>query len=190
MNTALTLIQAFGLSASAGLNAYIPLLIVGLAARFTDAFTLSGPFKTLENAWVLATLGVLVLVEGLADKIPVLDHMNDILATFIRPAAGALLFATSAGVATDMSPVLAAVLGLLTAGVVHGAKASARPVITSTTGGLGNPVVSAVEDVAAAFTSILAVFMPFLVAIAFLTLGLLVFFVFRRRRPAAVELGS
>jgi len=187
MNTALTLFQAFGLSASAGLNAYIPLLIVGLAARFTDAFTLSGPFALLENVWVLATLGVLVLVEGLADKVPVLDHLNDILATFIRPAAGALLFASSAGVATDMSPILAAVLGLLTAGVVHGAKATARPVVTSTTGGLGNPVISAVEDVAAALTSILAVFMPFLVAFAFLTLGLLLFFVFRRRSGNKVD---
>lgn len=187
MNTALTLFQAFGLSASAGLNAYIPLLIVGLAARSTDAFTLSGPFALLENVWVLATLGVLVLVEGLADKVPVLDHLNDILATFIRPAAGALLFASSAGVATDMSPILAAVLGLLTAGVVHGAKATARPVVTSTTGGLGNPVISAVEDVAAALTSILAVFMPFLVAFAFLALGLLLFFVFRRRSGSKVE---
>lgn len=82
-----------------------------------------------------------------------------------------------------MSPVVAAIIGLLTAGIVHGAKATARPVVTATTGGLGNPVVSAVEDVAAAVTSLVAIFLPFLVAVAFLAFGLLVFWVTRRRRP-------
>lgn len=182
MTTLINLFQAFGLSASAGLNAYIPLLIVGLAARYTDAFELSGPFKVLESPWVIGTLVVLVLVEALADKVPLIDHLNDVVATFIRPAAGALLFASSAGVATDMSPVLAAVLGLVTAGLVHGVKATTRPLITATTGGMGNPVVSALEDVVATATSLIAIFIPFLVAAGFLALGLLVFWVSRRRR--------
>ncbi|MBK7780303.1 MAG: DUF4126 domain-containing protein [Ardenticatenia bacterium] len=185
MSTIINLFQAFGLSASAGLNAYIPLLIVSLAARYTDAFELSGPYKVLESPWIIGTLVVLVIVEALADKVPMIDHLNDIVATFIRPAAGALLFATSAGVTTGMSPVVAAIIGLLTAGIVHGAKATARPVVTATTGGLGNPVVSAVEDVAAAVTSLVAIFLPFLVAVAFLAFGLLVFWVTRRRRPLA-----
>ena len=185
MSTIINLFQAFGLSASAGLNAYIPLLIVSLAVRYTDAFELSGPYKVLESPWIIGTLVVLVIVEALADKVPMIDHLNDIVATFIRPAAGALLFATSAGVTTGMSPVVAAIIGLLTAGIVHGAKATARPVVTATTGGLGNPVVSAVEDVAAAVTSLVAIFLPFLVAVAFLAFGLLVFWVTRRRRPLA-----
>ena len=183
MSTIINLFQAFGLSASAGLNAYIPLLIVSLAARYTDAFELSGPYKVLESPWIIGTLVVLVIVEALADKGPMIDHLKDIVATFIRPAAGALLFATSAGGTTGMSPVVAAIIGLLTAGIVHGAKATARPVVTATTGGLGNPVVSAVEDVAAAVTSLVAIFLPFLVAVAFLAFGLLVFWVTRRRRP-------
>ena len=68
MSTIINLFQAFGLSASAGLNAYIPLLIVSLAARYTDAFELSGPYKVLESPWIIGTLVVLVIVEALADN--------------------------------------------------------------------------------------------------------------------------
>ena len=87
MSTIINLFQAFGLSASAGLNAYIPLLIVSLAARYTDAFELSGPYKVLESPWIIGTLVVLVIVEALADKVPMIDHLNDIVATFIQWSA-------------------------------------------------------------------------------------------------------
>jgi hypothetical protein len=153
--------SAFGLSVSAGLNAYIPLLVVGLVARFTDWITLSPPFDALTNEWVLLVLIVLLLVEFFADKIPAVNHVNDVIQTFVRPVAGAIVFAASAHAITDIAPVLAFICGLLVSGTVHGAKALAvRPAVTATTGGMANPVVSTAEDLLAFVLSILAVLIP------------------------------
>lgn len=153
--------SAFGLSASAGLNAYIPLLIVGLLARYTDYIKLTPPWDTLTDPWVLLVLAVLLLVEIVADKIPAVNHANDVIQSIIRPVAGAILFAASGHVITNINPVLAMICGLFVAGAVHGAKALAiRPAVTVTTGGTATPVVSAVEDVLATVLSIVAVLIP------------------------------
>ena len=98
---------AFGLSASTGLNAYLPLLVVSLLARFTDWITLSQPWDTLESWWVIGVLAALSLVEFFADKVPTVNHINDAIQTFVRPAAGAIAFAASAKVVTDVNPALA-----------------------------------------------------------------------------------
>lgn len=157
--------SAFGLSASAGLNAYIPLLIVGLLARYTNTITLSPPWNTLTDPWVLLVLAVLLLVEILADKIPAVNHLNDGVQTVIRPIAGAVVFAASAHVITDIHPVLAMICGLFVAGAVHGAKALAiRPAVTATTGGTANPIVSTVEDIVATVLSIVAILIPVVLA--------------------------
>ncbi|NCP87701.1 DUF4126 domain-containing protein [bacterium] len=157
--------SAFGLSASAGLNAYIPLFMIAVIARYTDWFHLSAPFDALINPWVLLLLGVLIIVEFLADKIPAVNHINDIAQTFIRPTAGAIAFAASARVLTDVSPALSLALGLLIAGSVHTVKAAAvRPAVTATTGGLGNIPVSILEDVIATVTSFLAMVIPVIIA--------------------------
>jgi len=87
---------AFGLSASAGLNAYIPLLVVGLLAHYTNLLQLSSPWDTLSNPWIILLLCVLVIIEMLADKIPAVNHINDLIQTVIRPTAGAIAFAASA----------------------------------------------------------------------------------------------
>jgi hypothetical protein len=188
MDTLLNLFTAFGLSSSAGLNAYIPLLVAGLVARYTDLLTLQGPFAALENPWVLLTLGGLLLIEMLVDKIPAVDSVNDVIHTVIRPAAGAILFAANAG-AIGVDPALAIVLGLLTAGTVHATKTAARPVVTATTGGMGNMVVSAAEDTVALGASLLAIFVPFVMG---LLLILLFFFIARwwwrrRNRPLSAD---
>jgi hypothetical protein len=153
--------SAFGLSASAGLNAYIPLLIVGLLARYTGTITLGPPWDTLTDPWVLLILAVLLLVEILADKIPAVNHANDAIQTVIRPIAGAVVFAASAHVITDINPALAMICGLFVAGAVHGVKALAiRPAVTATTGGTANPLVSTVEDIVATVLSIVAILIP------------------------------
>jgi hypothetical protein len=155
---------AFGLSASAGLNAYIPLLIVGLLARYTDLIHLNSPWDTLSNAWIILFLCLLVIIEMLADKVPAVNHINDLIQTVIRPAAGAIAFAASANVVTDVSPVLALACGLLVAGTVHVAKAGVvRPAVTATTGGAGNVPVSIAEDVTSTVLSIVAVVLPILI---------------------------
>src|SRR3970282_484395 len=155
---------AFGLSASAGLNAYIPLLLVGLLARYTNLIHLNQPWYTLANPWIILLLCILVIIEMLADKIPAVNHLNDLVQTLIRPAAGAIAFAASANVVTDISPVLALAAGLLVAGTVHVAKAGAvRPMVTATTGGAGNVPSSIAQDIAFTLLSILAIIMPILV---------------------------
>lgn len=166
-------LAAFGLSAATGLNAYLPLLIVGLLARFTDLITLSSPWNTLENPWVLGVLGVLLVIEMTADKIPAVDTVNDAINTVIRPTAGAILFAASGNVISEMSPALAMICGLLVAGAVHSVKTAVRPAITATTAGLGNPVVSVAEDVVSGVTTITAVIVPALTAFVVLVLFVL-----------------
>jgi hypothetical protein len=156
--------SAFGLSASAGLNAYIPLLVVALLARFTHLIKLNPPWDALSSWWIIALLVVLSLIEFFADKIPAVNHVNDAIQTFIRPAAGAILFAASAQTITDVHPVLSLAAGLLVAGGVHAVKALAvRPAVTATTAGVGNVPVSIAEDAIATILSIVSVVVPVLI---------------------------
>lgn len=190
MNLLTGILSAFGLSASAGLNAYIPLLTVSLLARFTDLVELSDPWDTLENPWVIGALVVLLLIEFFADKIPAVNHLNDAIQTFVRPTAGAIAFASSAGVVTEASPVLSLILGLVVAGGVHATKSLAiRPAVTATTGGVGNVPVSILEDVISTIFSILAVVIPILFAA--IAIILTAWFVWRLwRRANRIEAGQ
>ncbi len=185
MNAIASILSAFGLSAASGLNAYIPLLLVGLTARFTNWITLAAPFDLLANEWVLGVLAILLGVEFFADKIPIVDHANDVIQTFIRPAAGAILFASETQLITQMHPAIALILGLLVAFGVHATKATARPLVTVATGGIGNPVVSAVEDVAAVGLTLSAILAPVLLFFAFIALLLAGFMIWSRKRKIA-----
>ena len=161
----LGILTAFGLSASAGLNAYIPLLVVALMGRFTSLITLSSPWDTLTSWWIIGLLLVLSLIEFFADKLPAINHVNDIIQTFIRPTAGAILFAASAHGITNIHPILSIAAGLLVAGSVHAVKAGAvRPALTATTGGAANIPVSIAEDILSTFLSLLSAAAPVVVA--------------------------
>ena len=152
---------AFGLSASAGLNAYIPLLVVALLGRFTGLIELNTPWDTLTDWWIIGLLVVLSLIEFFADKVPAVNHINDAIQTFVRPVAGAIAFASAAKVITDIHPVLSLAAGLLIAGGVHAVKAGAlRPAVTATTGGTGNVAVSVLEDIISTVLSILSILIP------------------------------
>jgi hypothetical protein len=182
MDVITALLSGFGLAASAGLNAYIPLLIVALTARlFPDFIVLAPQFQFITEPWFIAVVTVLLVIEVFADKVPAVDHVNDLLGTVIRPAAGALLFATMTGTVQSLDPRVAAIAGLVVAGTAHGAKATARPVVTATTAGLGNPLVSTAEDVAALVTSVVALIAPLLIGLAAVLFGLL-FLVWWARR--------
>jgi hypothetical protein len=176
MELLLGVFSAFGLSASAGVNAYIPLLVVGVIAHyFPDTLHLNQPWDLIANPWILILLGVLVIIEMLADKIPAVNHANDLIQTIIRPIAGAIAFAASAKVITDIHPVLALACGLLVAGSVHVAKSAVlRPVVTATTGGAGNVPVSIAEDVASTLVSILSVLLPIIMGVLLIILFALV----------------
>ncbi|GIE79754.1 hypothetical protein Aph02nite_57040 [Actinoplanes philippinensis] len=181
-----------GLAASAGLNAYIPLLTMGLLARYTSAIDLPSGSAWLENGWTLTILAFLLAIEMVADKVPVVDHVNDIVQTFVRPTAGGLAFGAGSASETvtvadpgafftshQWAPVVA---GGVIALVVHGLKAASRPVVNVTTAGFGAPVASTAEDIGSVVMSVLAIVLPVLVLVG---LGLLVWaavWVVRRRR--------
>lgn len=173
---------AFGLSASAGLNAYIPLLVISLTARYTDLIQLSSPWDALTSWWIIGLLIGLSLIEFFADKVPAINHANDAIQTFVRPVAGAIVFAASANVITEMHPVLALGAGVLISGTVHVVKSAAvRPAITATTGGAGNVPVSVAEDMVATFLSIMAIIIPIFIAFVFISFTALIAWIFWRR---------
>jgi hypothetical protein len=158
--------SAFGLSASAGLNAYIPLLVVGVTAHYTKLIKLTPPYDALANPWILILLGLLLIIEMLADKVPLANHINDGIQTFIRPVAGAIVFAAGTGAVHGINPIVALACGLLVAGAVHVTKSAVvRPIVTSTTAGVGNVPVSIAEDVASTAVSITSIIVPAAIAV-------------------------
>ncbi|MEU6076125.1 DUF4126 domain-containing protein [Micromonospora sp. NPDC047074] len=180
-----------GLAASAGLNAYIPLLTMGLLARYTDLIDLPSGWQWLGNGWVVAILAVLLAVELVADKVPVVDHVNDVVQTVVRPTAGGLAFGAGSSSETvtvsdpgsffSSNEWVPVATGVLIALGVHLLKAAARPVINAATAGVGAPVASTAEDATSVVMSVVAIILPVLV-LAFLA-GLVVFlFWFLRRR--------
>lgn len=173
---------AFGLSASAGLNAYLPLLIVALTARYTSLMQLNEPWNVLTNGWVIGVLVVLLLIEMTVDKIPAVDTLNDIIQTVGRPAAGAVLFAAGSGAVGELNPVLALIAGLILAGGVHVAKTAVRPAVTATTGGTGNWAVSLAEDLLAFISAILAILLPIFMVLIVIFFFLGVFWWWSRRQ--------
>jgi hypothetical protein len=173
---------AFGLSASAGLNAYIPLLVIALTARYTELIQLSSPWDVLTSWWIIGLLIVFSLIEFFADKVPAINHANDAIQTFVRPVAGAIVFAASANVLTELHPVLALGAGILVSGTVHAVKSVVvRPAVTVTTGGAGNVPVSVAEDMLATFLSIMAIIIPLVIAFVFISGTALAVWIFWRR---------
>ncbi|MDH6180939.1 hypothetical protein M2152_001121 [Microbacteriaceae bacterium SG_E_30_P1] len=184
-----------GLAVAAGLNAYIPLLVLGLAGRFLDFVELPAAWAWLENPWVLGILAVLLVIEIVADKVPVVDTVNDWIQTVVRPAAGGIAFGTGAGSATAVvsdpesfftsGSWIPVAVGVALALGTHLVKMLARPVLNATTAGFAAPVVSTAEDVSSVALSIAALLLPVLVLLGLG--GLITFAVVtvRRRRVAA-----
>jgi len=178
----LDLASAFGLSTAAGLNAYIPMLTVAVLAKFTHLIELQEPWNALTSWWIISLLAVLLVIEEIADKIPAVDTVNDVVQTLVRPTAGAILFAATTQSSINLHPVLAFGCGVILAGTVHVVKAGARPAVTVATAGTANPIVSTVEDVVSAVTSFISVIFPYLVIVWVILLALTVFLVMRWRR--------
>ncbi|WNM25260.1 DUF4126 domain-containing protein [Demequina capsici] len=181
-----------GLSAAAGLNAFIPLVIVGIFARFTDVVELPDQLMWLQS-WPVLILGlVLLAAEVVLDKIPGVDTVNDLIQTAVRPLVGGVIFAASASAAefddhrfwTD-HPLIAGIVGAVIAAVVHISKTASRPAVNASTGGTGAPLASFAEDAIAVGLSFLAIFIPVLVVIVFVVLGVMFYRIVtsgRRRR--------
>jgi uncharacterized membrane protein len=170
MNLVLALLLGLGLSASTGLNTFLPLLLLGAAAKFELAnISLGDKFSWLSSDVALIVLIVASIVEIVADKFPAVDHFLDSIGTFARPIAGAV---AAASVLTDVEPTTAAIVGLIIGGPTsfgfHTLKAGTRVASTATTFGCANPVISLLEDVLSIGLSVLAIFAPIVVPVALL----------------------
>jgi hypothetical protein len=175
MGALLSLFSALGLSTATGLNAYIPLLVVGLLARYTSLIHLSAPYDMLTNPWVLLGIAVVALLDLIGDKIPGIDHALHVAGVVISPIAGMVVALASVS-GGQIDPTLAAICGLIAAGLTHGTRMAARPVATATTLGTANPVVSTIEDISSLVLSLVAILVP---ALAFLLLLVLAYAMFR-----------
>ncbi|WP_067536664.1 DUF4126 domain-containing protein [Nocardia crassostreae] len=164
---------AFGLSGAAGLNAWLPLLVVGIADR-VGWIDLGSSYGWLSSTPALIVIGVVFVLDLVGDKIPALDSVLHGIGTLVAPASGAILFAAETSLSAQLPPAVAAVLGAITAGSVHAGRAVVRPFVTGTTAGVGNPVVSTAEDGTSLVLTVLALAVPVLafVVIFILLIGL------------------
>ncbi len=181
-----------GLSAAAGLNAYVPFLLVALIARFTDVITLPSSFDWIESPWAIGGATVLLITEVVLDKIPAVDSLNDIVGTAVRPTIGGVVAAATASAGTmDNSgfmadnPWISAIGGGLIAAIVHTGKASARPLVNAASLGFGAPLVSTAEDISSVSLSLVAIFLPVLVIVALALLAYVMWRMIRRVRRYA-----
>ncbi len=170
----LTFLTSLALSSTAGLRAYLPLLALAIGSNIdSSALPLQPNFATLKSPPLIIVLTILTVLEFVIDKVPVIDHFSDAVHTVIRPLSGAIIMAGTQNSLSDMSPWLAAGVGALAALVFHTAKASVRPVVSATTAGIGNPIVSTIEDVVAAAIAILSILAPVIAAIVVIVLAVL-----------------
>lgn len=169
------LLTALGLSSAAGLNAYIPMLALGLLARFTDLVHLPQGWTWLSSPWTLGIVGILLVVEIVADKVPVLDTINDTIQSVVRPAAGGIVFSTGAGAQTvtvdnpdaffGSQQWIPVAIGAAIALAIHLVKMATRPALNAASAGVAAPVVSTAEDAASVSLAAAALFLPVLVLV-------------------------
>ncbi len=185
-----------GLAAAAGLNAWMPLFLLGLLDRFAPAVDLPSAWAWLSSDIALWITGILLVVEIVADKIPAVDSVNDVIQTVIRPASGGIVFGAGASAETLRAedpatlftdgawmPIL---IGVGIALLVHLAKAAIRPVANLATAGLAAPALSTAEDASSLALALAAVFAPVLAGILLVgvVIGLVVLLRRRTRRWA------
>jgi Domain of unknown function (DUF4126) len=189
------LLTGFGLATAAGLNAYIPLLALGLLSRFTELVSLPAGWAWLENGWVMLIVGVLLAVEIVADKIPALDSVNDAIQTFVRPTAGGIVFGsgtaaqtaavTDPGAFASSGQWIGVVIGIVTALVVSLTKSAVRPVANIGSAGMAAPVLSTAEDVTSVGLVFVSLLLPLLILVVLAAVVFAVFQVWRWRRRRA-----
>ena len=190
------LMTGFGLASAAGLNAYIPLLSMGLLDRYTSLVNLPQGWAWLANGWVMAIIAVLLMIEIVADKVPALDSVNDAVQTFVRPASGGIVFGsgTAAQTAAVADPAefarsgqwVPVAIGVVTALVVHLTKTAVRPAANVATAGVAAPVLSTIEDATSVGLTFIAILIPALVAVVLIALVWAAVWLLRRRRGRRV----
>lgn len=174
-------LTAFGLATAAGLNAWFPLLAVGLLARYTGLIDLQGEWAQLTDTTVLLGLAGVSVVDFIGDKIATVDHVLHAIGTVVAPVTG-IVSALGATDSLDVSPAVVTVIGLVAAETTHGSRLALRPFVTAGTAGTGNPIVSLVEDVFSGVLSVLAIAAPIIAFLLIILLAWVVWRMFRRMR--------
>lgn len=165
---------------ASGVNAYLVVLVLGIADRVGD---LSQVPDVLGRWDVLAAAAFLYSMEFVADKIPYIDSTWDAVSTAIRPTVGAVIGVLLAGEATSLDQAVGGVVGGGSALLSHLVKAGSRLAINSSPEPVTNVAASLTEDVAVLGVVWLAIEHPrgaAAVAGVLLALGLVVLFLVAR----------
>lgn len=186
-NLVLALLLGLGLSASTGLNTFLPLLLLSAAARFHIAgITLGAKFEWLSSDVAIIVLIIACILELIGDKIPAVDHLLDAVGTFVRPIAGTV---ATASVLTGVDPTVAAVVGLIlgapTSFGFHALKAGTRAASSAATFGCANPILSLIEDLLSLALSAISIFVPLLVPFALALIAFALWKLVKRLRATA-----
>ena len=183
------LCMGLALAATCGLRAFLPLFVVSLLSHLGH-IELSDGFEWMSSTSAVAGLGAAVLLELLADKIPVVDHVLDTVAVIVKPLAAMI---AAASVMTELDPMLSTVVGLVLGGTmaqgVHLVKAKLRLLSSALTATVANPFLSIIEDVLALMATILAFLLPVLLFVAAVLVSLWGFrtWIGRRKQASEVE---
>ncbi|KPF78051.1 hypothetical protein IP78_11480 [Brevundimonas sp. AAP58] len=180
----LPVLLGLGLASATGLRTFLPLLMLALAAKFgLFGIELNDRMAWLADWPAISALAVAAVLEFTGDKVPVVDHGLNVLGAFTRPIAGAV---AAGSVFVGVDPMMAAIAGLIvgapTAFAFNAAQGGARLASTATTGGLGNPILSFIEDVLSVLMVVLAFLAPILVPVLMVVLALVLFRLARRMR--------
>ena len=170
-STTSSVFAAFGLSGSAGLNAWLPLFLGALLDRL-EVVELAAPFDGLSSTTGLIVLGTAMAADLIGDKVPIVDHVLHLAGTVVAPASGAALFAAQTGDTTDLPTLAAVLLGGGTAGALHLGRTALRGASTATTAGIGSPVLSTAEDLGSGTLVALAFLAPVLAFAAVAAIGI------------------
>jgi hypothetical protein len=178
-----------GLSAAAGLNAFIPFVLVGMLDRFTGLLDLPPGLDWISSWWAIGVGMLLLVADVVFDKVPGVDHVSDAIQTAVRPLMGGVMFAAASGAQQieqsewwRENPWVGAVVGVALAGTVHAGKALSRPIVNAGTLGVGGPFVSAAEDATSATVSVVAILVPVLVVLVLIALGVALWRILAFRR--------
>lgn len=178
------------LAAAAGLNAWMPLFALGLLDRLLPGFALPNAWSWLSGDVALWIIGTLLVVEIVADKIPAVDSVNDVIQTVVRPASGGIAFGAGVGAQEVADPAqlfadgtwVPVVIGVVIALLVHLAKAAIRPVANMATAGLAAPALSTAEDVSSLALALAAILAPVIAGMLLVGLAVAAVVLLRRRR--------
>lgn len=157
-----TLAVSLGASWVSGINLYATVATLGLLSRFAN-LKLPGELDVVTNWWVIGVALFMFVVEFVADKVPVVDSIWDVIHTFIRIPAGAVIAATAFGEFDRSVQVIALLVGGGLALSSHGTKAATRALINTSPEPVSNVVVSLAEDALVIVAVVLALFLPIVV---------------------------